>query len=42
MMYRRQSSISEALLAHLLGLGFGAAMIVGFTPAAVTLVRAWS
>jgi hypothetical protein len=42
MMHCRQSSGGAALLAHLLGLGFGAALIIGFTPAAVTLVRAWS
>jgi hypothetical protein len=39
-MYWGQSSIGAALLAHLLGLGFGSSMIIGITPAAVPLVRA--
>ncbi len=29
-----------ALVAHLLGLGTGAAMVIGLTPAALALVRA--
>jgi hypothetical protein len=30
-----------ALAAHLLGLGTGAAIIIGLTPAALALLRAW-
>jgi len=34
-------SSREALVAHLLGLGFGAATIIGLAPAALALLRAW-
>jgi hypothetical protein len=40
MMHRDKSSHHAAFAAHLLGLGTGAAMIIGLTPAALALMRA--
>jgi len=37
---RHDTRLSAALVAHLLGLGTGAAMVVGLTPAILALVRA--
>jgi len=37
----QQTSARVALIAHLLGLGFGAATIIGLTPAVLALLRAW-
>jgi hypothetical protein len=42
MMRCRQTNVRAALVAHLLGLGFGAATVIGLTPAATALVRVWT
>jgi hypothetical protein len=34
-----QTGMRAALVAHLLGLGTGAAMVIGLTPAVLALVR---
>jgi hypothetical protein len=40
MMHRENTTLHAAFAAHLLGLGTGAAMIIGLTPAALALMRA--
>jgi hypothetical protein len=41
MMHRDNTTLHAAFAAHLLGLGTGTAMIIGLTPAALALVRAF-